>query len=215
MTQIPLTRVLADRQKAEGIRAAVRAVRLPDGGRRKLAGCEDAELFHDFICDPAVSNSIYTLPKPVTLASTKAFIERHIDEQARGEGLLMLDIDESGAVTGYHDFQFWPDWSACELGGAVRPDRQSKGEGRKGAALAFDWLFEIIGVDLICETAALDNIRTARLLERLGFVEKGVIESELVGGETRPSRYWEMSKTAWQTIKNRQRDLAHRAHSND
>ena len=81
--------------------------------------------------------------------------------------------------------------------------------------MAFDWLFEIIGVDLICETAALDNIRTARLLERLGFVEKGVIESELVGGETRPSRYWEMSNTAWQTIKNQQRDLAHRAHSND
>jgi RimJ/RimL family protein N-acetyltransferase len=198
MTKIPLTRIAANKTKAEAIRAAVRAVRLPDGDRRKLAGREDAERFYDFIRDPAVSDIIYTLPKPVTLASTNAFIERHMNEQQRGEGLLMLDLDETGAVAGYHDVQFWPEWSACELGGAIHPNRQSAGQGGKGAAMAFNWLFEMIGVDQICETAALDNIRTARLLERLGFVEKGVIESELPGGGTRQSRYWEMTKENWQ-----------------
>jgi RimJ/RimL family protein N-acetyltransferase len=215
MTKIPLTRVLAEKGKAEAIRAAVRAVRLPDGAPRKLAQREDAEPFYDFIRNPAVSESIYTLPKPVTLGSTSVFIERHIDEQARGEGLLMLDIDEAGVVVGYHDIQFWPEWSACELGGAIHPDRQNKGEGGKGAAMAFSWLFEMIGVDLICETAALDNIRTAHLLERLGFVKKGIIESELPGGGKRPSSYWEMTKAAWQTRKNEQQSLAHRAHSNE
>ena len=31
--------------------------------------------------------------------------------------------------------------------------------------MGFDWLFDVLGLELICETAALDNIRTARLLD--------------------------------------------------
>lgn len=194
MTAIPLTRIPAPPEKAEAIRAAVRAVALPEGGRRRLARESDAEGFYALIADPLVSDPIYTLPKPPTPEKVREFIRRHEEERARGEGLLILDTDENGRVAGYHDIRVWPEWAAAELGGALRPDIQGGGAGGRGAAAAFDWLFEAIGVDLICETAALDNIRTRKLLERIGFRLIGEIESELPGGGVRPSLYFELTR---------------------
>ena len=80
----------------------------------------------------------------------------------------MISTDEDGRASAYQDITIWPQWAACELGGAIRRDRQNTGHGSSGATIAFRWLFEVIGIDLICETAALDNVRTARLLERIG-----------------------------------------------
>ncbi len=197
MTQLPLTRNPAPPAKAEAIRAAVRVTEFPTGGRRRIANAEDAQAFFDLIADPRVSDPIYTLPRPPSLEAARAFIANHLAEQARGEGLLIFDFDETGALAGYHDIQFWPEWTACELGGAIRPDRQGGGTGSAGAAAAFDWLFDVIGVDLICETAALDNIRTQKLLDRLGFRCIGEIESQRPGGGVRPSQYFEMTREEW------------------
>jgi RimJ/RimL family protein N-acetyltransferase len=197
MTEIPLTRIAASTEKAAAIRAAVRAVNPPVNGARRLARIDDAPAFFELIKDPRVSGPIYTLPKPPSLDGARAFIEKHIGEHARGDGLLMFDFDEAGAVAGYHDIQFWPQWAACELGGAVRPDLQGGGSGTAGAAMAFAWLFNMIGVDLICETAALDNIRTQKLLVRLGFNLVREIESATPGGGVRPSLYYEMTRENW------------------
>lgn len=197
MTTIPLTRIAAPPEKQAAIRNAVRAVATAPGGAR-VATIEDAEALTAMLADPAVADPIYTLPKPITLDSVTAFIARHLEERDDGRGLLLIGVDEAGAVAGYHDIQVWPEWAACELGGAIRPDRQGAGAGIAGAAAAFDWMFEEIGVDLICETAALDNVRTARLLERIGFTDKGEIESALPGGGARPSRYWELTRRQWE-----------------
>lgn len=197
MTKIPLTRHPVSAEKANAIRNAVRAVRFPAASRRRVAATEDAEAFHALIADPAVSGPIYTLPKPATLEAARDFITRHLGEQACGEGLLILEFADDDGVCAYHDIQFWPEFAAAELGGAIRPDRQNAGAGGAGAAAAFDWLFCDIGVDLICETAALDNIRTKKLLERIGFRLTGEIESELHGGGVRPSLYFEMTRDEW------------------
>lgn len=191
MTKLPLTRNEATPEKAQAIRNNVRSVAFSAMARRRLATPEDAPAFCAMAADPRICDPIYTLPKPVTLKAVEGFIAQHVEEQARGEGLLIFDVDDVGAIAAYHDIAFWPEWSACELGGAIRPDRQGKGHGGAGAAAAFDWLFDVIGVDLICETAALDNIRTRKLLERLGFTLIGEIESELPGGGVRPSLYFE------------------------
>ncbi len=197
MTKIPLTRIEAAPEKSASIRAAVRSVSFPPGGRKRLAAAGDAAAFHDLIADPRVSDPIYTLPKPPTLDAARAFIERHQAERARGEGLLIFDFDEAGGIAGYHDIQVWPEWAASELGGAIRPDGQGGGAGTAGAAMAFDWLFDVVGVDLICETAALDNVRTRKLLERIGFRFVGEIESELPDGGVRPSFYFELTRAEW------------------
>lgn len=194
MTKLPLTRVEAGPEKAQAIREAVRRVAFPGDATRRLVSQADAEAFQRLVADPRVSGPIYTLPKPPTLDAARDFIARHVGEHERGEGLLILEFDKAGEVAAYHDVQFWPEWAACELGGAIRPDRQGAGRGGTGAEAAFNWLFDEIGVDLICETAALDNVRTRKLLERIGFRLIGEIESELQDGGARPSFYFEMTR---------------------
>ena len=121
------------------------------------------------------------------------------ENQATRQSAPNTGVDENGVVNAYHDIQVWPQWSACELGGAIRRDLQSSGKGGMDATVAFNWLFEVIGVDLICETAALDNVRTARLLGRIGFTYKGEIKSKTPGGGFRPSKYWELGIADWQS----------------
>jgi len=196
MTKLPLTRNPASDEKQKAIRNAVRRVRaLP--AIAELATREHARALFLLLADPAISDPIYTLPKPVTRVSVGAFIDRHLEERDRGEGLLLIALDDQEAAAAYHDIQFWPQWAACELGGAIRGDLQNAGAGVKGAAAAFGWLFDEIGVDVVCETAALDNVRTKKLLETLGFKFVGEIESQLPGGGARPSLYWEITRDVW------------------
>ncbi|MDP6413537.1 MAG: GNAT family protein [Gammaproteobacteria bacterium] len=115
----------------------------------------------------------------------------------------MITCDDAGEVSGYQDIQVWPQWAACEFGGAIRGNRQNTGQGGLGVAITVAWLFDEIGVDLICETAALDNVRTARLLERIGFTFKGEIQGNLIDGTVRPSLYWELTRDEWAVLSNR------------
>lgn len=207
MAGIPITRKAAARAQADAIADAVRnAASLPSGASpSRLAQPGDADELFVFLSDPAVHAPIYSLPKPLNPPSVKAFIARHLEERARGAGLLFVRPDEAGAIMGYSDIQIWPHWAAGELGGALRPDRQGKRDGIKGAAASFTWMFETLHLDLICETAAPDNVRTAALLDHLGFQRKGETVSVSEDGTPRPSLVWEVTRDAWLS---RQSDFA-------
>ena len=193
---IPKTRNLVSEERQQAIREAVQRCRgIPQLSR--VVTEDDVHRLTDLFSDPSLSAPIYTLPTVINHETVAAFIDKHLAEQRLGEGLLMINVDDNDRAVGYYDVQVWPQWAACELGGAIRGDRQNSGQGGAGALTTFNWLFDALGVDLICETAALDNIRTARLLERIGFKYMGEIESVLPDGGTRPSRYWEMSKQDW------------------
>ncbi len=199
MSQIPLTRRRASDAQAEKIRKAVRSATTDRAASetRRLAAREDADALLTFLSDPTVHAPIYSLPRPLDLANVEAFIDRHQAERAAGEGLLVLDWDDQGRVIGYCDYQIWPEWAAGELGGAIHPDLQNAGQGASGAKDAFDWMFKALHLDLICETAAPDNIRTARLLDGLGFKRVGEVTSHFDDGEARMSLVWEVTRAAW------------------
>ena len=193
---IPKTRNQVSEERQQAIRKAVQTCRgIPLLSR--VVTDDDVDRLADLFSDPSLSAPIYTLPTVINHETVAAFIAKHQAEQRLGEGLLMINEDDNGRAAGYYDVQVWPQWAACELGGALRGDRQNSGQGGAGAVTSFNWLFDDLGVDLICETAALDNVRTARLLERIGFKYMGEIESVLPEGGTRPSRYWEMTKQDW------------------
>jgi len=195
----PITRNSVSDATAEAIRQAVRAAdSMPTPERAaRLATPDDAEAFLAFLSDPKVFAPIYTLPRPLTVDSVQAFIEAHERERQEGVGLMFLNLDEADRIVGYSDFSFWPQWAAGELGGAVHPDMQSKGRGQMGAAMSFAWMFDTLGLDLIVETAALDNVRTAKLLDYLGFKRKGEITSTRPDGTTRASLVWEITREEW------------------
>ena len=199
MGDLPMTRIRLSETRQKAIREAVRTATGIGFSQSpsRLAVRGDAEALYRFLSDPEIHGPIYNLPKPLTIDTVRGFIDRKTKERAAGEGLLFLRFDEVGAVLGYSEFDIWPEWGAGDLGGALRRDQQGGRAGVTGAKQTFDWMFDGLGLELIVATGALDNIRTARLLDGLGFTRKGEITSAREDGSTRQSLVWEVSKTAW------------------
>ncbi len=196
---IPVTRVAVSQGREAAIREAVRTASPParDGAQTVLASSDMASDLLAFLSDPRVHAPIYTLPRPLTEASLSAFIADHAAQRGRGEGLLWVTLSGDGVISGYSDLQIWPHWATGELGGALHPDRQGQGAGAAGARDTFTWMFAALGLDRLCETAAPDNVRTARLLDGLGFARMGEVISTRPDGTTRPSLVWEITRADW------------------
>lgn len=194
--ELPITRNAADAGQAEAIRCAVRlATQLGDS---RLARMEDAPGLFALLSDPAVHAPIYSLPRPLTERSVEDFIELHILEREVGVGLLFVREGGDGQIMGYSDVQVWPEFAAGELGGALHPSLHGQGSGARGAAASFGWMFGTLGLSLLCETAALDNVATQRLLDGLGFQRMGEVTSTRSDGTTRASLVWEMTRADWE-----------------
>lgn len=168
------------------------------GPGRVLAGEVHIDGVLDLLADPAVSDPIYDLPRPFTHASIASWIALCTDQRQRGEGLLILTAIPGGPVMGYSKITVWPERSSAELGGALRANLQGAGSGGTGAGHTIDWIFQTLGVRLICLTAALDNIRSAKLIDRMGFTRMGERDAVRADGTVRRSLYWEMERGEWE-----------------
>jgi len=198
MSDPPVTALRATPEEEADIRRRVREVDPASlGPDRVIAVSGHAAALARMLADPRVSDPIYDLPRPITEASVRAWIEETAALQAAGEAILILSLDEAGEVAGYSRFSIWPDRSSAELAGATRADRQNRGQGTAGAARSFGWMFEVLGVRLIGLTAALDNVRSARVIEAAGFRPMGERDSRRPDGTLRRSRYWEMTVEDW------------------
>ena len=201
MSAPPITVLEVGPEEEAAIRAAVRGVDpLSLGPGRVIAGLEHAEGLTELLADPRVSDPIYDLPRPITSANVAAWIAESARQQAAGDGVLILTLDPEGRVAGYSKFSVWPDRSAAEIAGATRADLQGKGQGGPGAARSFGWMFETLGVRLIGLTAALDNVRSAKVIEAAGFRPMGERDSVRPDGTVRRSRYWELTREEWRKL---------------
>jgi RimJ/RimL family protein N-acetyltransferase len=196
----PKTVLHASEAEAAAIREAVRTAEVADLG----PGRARAELRHvpgltRLLADPAVSDPIYDLPRPITEESVTRWVAEAQAQALAGEGLLIVTLDEGGEVAGYSKITVWPERSSAELAGAMRASQQGRGQGGSGAAHTFGWIFAALGVRLMCLTAALDNVRSAKLIEAAGFRPMGEREAVRPDGTTRASLYWEMTADEWRS----------------
>jgi RimJ/RimL family protein N-acetyltransferase len=162
-----------------------------------IAGPSHVPALVEFLSDPAVSGPIYDLPRPINDETVAQWVEGAERRRQAGEALLFLRMDDTGRIASYSLITVWPDRSSAELVGAQRADLQNSGVGRHGAARTFGWMFETLGVRLIGLTAALDNVRSAKVIEAAGFVDMGERDSMRPDGTTRRSRYWELTSEQW------------------
>lgn len=198
MSAPPKTVLTASPQEEAAIRDAVRnADPATLGPGRLIAGDAHVDGVLDLLVDPAVSDPIYDLPRPFTQASIAGWIGHCAELRHRGEGLLILTVMPGGTVMGYSKISVWPGRSSAELGGALRAGLQNTGSGSAGAAHTIGWIFATLNVRLIGLTAALDNTRSARLIDRMGFVRMGERDVLRADGTIRRSLYWEMTKEGW------------------
>lgn len=203
MSAPPLTVLTATPEEEAAIRAAVREARglAALAGKRAVAAPAHLDEVLEMLQDPRVSDPIYDLPRPFTRASVAAWIDEAVARQARGEGILTLSLDEAGRVAGYGDLRVWPDRASGEIGGAMRADRQSAGMGARGFVEMADWAFEVIGIRLMGLTAALDNVRSQRMIDGAGFRRMGERDSVRPDGTVRRSVYWEMGRDDWRAMR--------------
>jgi len=198
MSAPPKTVIHASDEEAEAIRDAVRNVDVASLGM----GRARAELKHvpglvALLLDERVSGPIYDLPRPITEDSITRWVVEGQAQALAGEGLLLVSLDEHGEVAGYSRITVWPERSAAELAGAMRADKQGQGQGGAGMARTFGWIFETLGVQMMCLTAALDNVRSQKGIDAAGFRRMGERESVRPDGTTRRSVYWEMTRDEW------------------
>lgn len=200
MSAPPLTRLVATPAEAAAIRAAVRAADPAwISPTTVLAGPAHLDGLAALLADPAVSGPIYDLPRPLTRQAIADWMAEAERLRQAGEALLAVSLDAAGAVAGYSRFTVWPDLSSAEIAGARRADLQNSGAGSAGAARSFAFMFEVLGVRLVGLTAALDNVRSARVIEAAGFQDRGERLSLSPDGSARRSRYWEMTRDDWLT----------------
>lgn len=198
MSAPPKTVLEVSDEEAEAIRQAVRTADVTTLGERRAR----AELKHvpglvALLADERVSGPIYDLPRPIDADSVTRWVTEAQAQALAGEALLIVTLDQAGEVAGYSRITVWPDRSAAELAGAMRADLQNRGQGGKGMAHSFGWIFETLGVRLMCLTAALDNIRVQKGIDAAGFVRMGERDAVRPDGTIRRSIYWEMTRDAW------------------
>jgi RimJ/RimL family protein N-acetyltransferase len=200
MSAPPVTVLEASPQEAAAIRTAVRtadpALIAPTA---RVAGPEHIQGLVALLSDPLVSGPIYDIPRPIDAGRIGAWIARSERLRQAGEALLTVTLDEAGKVAAYSRFTVWPERSSAEVAGARRADTQNSGKGAEGAARTFGFMFEVLGVRLVGLTAALDNERSARVIEAAGFTPMGERLSTLPDGGSRRSLYWEMTREDWLT----------------
>lgn len=202
MSEPPKTLLHASAEEETSIRTAVRSVRGREmGALQRLAREDDAAALAEFFSDPRVSDPIYSLPRPFTAENVRAWLRECIEASERGEDIMLLTFDDTGRVIGYSEVVVWPQHSAAELIGAIRADRQNSRGGGVGMQNTINWIFEGLGVRMMCLTAALDNVRSQALIDRAGFVRMGERDGVRRDGTRRPSVYWEMTREAWRSRK--------------
>lgn len=202
MSAPPKTVLTASPEEEAAIRAAVRTAdpaTLAKG--REIAGAKHVDDLVELLIDPSVSEAIYDLPRPIDHDHVAAWVADYAGRRGRGEGLLIVTPDWGKGVVSYSQITVWPDRAAAELAGAVRADMQNAGGGGEGAVRTFDWMFSILKVRLICLTAAMDNERSVRLIDRAGFQRMGTRDAMRPDQSIRQSHYWEMSLERWEALK--------------
>ena len=203
MSSIPITRTPVRPDAEAAIRkrvSEITQIRSPTGISR-LITLEDADALYRYFAMPEVSRPIYTIAKPVTPETIRAQIVEKLAERSRGEGLLTASFNDAGEIISHLDHMIWPHWSAAEFGGSRHPSMQSQGSGKAGIFFNIDWVFEQLGIGLLCFTAALDNVRSIRLIDAMGMRRMGEIDSVSPTGSVRRSLVWEMTADEWTEFK--------------
>lgn len=196
MADIPKTRIAVPDSEGQRLRDFVRQAEWMNGriAGARVAQRDDAAALAGLLAHESIGPRIYTMPNPINADTMRAFIEDHLAQRDRGDGILFVSFNAAGEATAYFDVELWPQWSMAKFGGAVKAERQGRGFGGACGLAAVEWCFDQLGVDRICETTARDNDRSIRLLSRLGFRQMGEVLSCRPDGTTRPSVYWEMER---------------------
>ena len=131
----------------------------------------DREPFAQINADPRVMEF---LPKRLTREESDAMVERiesHFRE--KGFGLYAVELREGGRFIGYvglHTPTFTAHFTPCvEIGWRLANDSWGRGLATEGALAVVRYAFENIGLDEIVSFTVPVNLRSIRVMEKIGM----------------------------------------------
>ena len=163
----------------------------------------DRDAFADMNADPRV---VEHLVGPVTRADSHDMVDRiEACWRDRGYGLWAVERRDDGCFIGYvglwpatFDAHFTP---AVEVGWRLVGDHWGHGFATEGGRAALRYGFEVVGLDEIVSFTAHGNVRSWRVMERLGMHrdEAGDFEhpSVPVGHPARAHVLYRLGRDRW------------------
>lgn len=132
---------------------------------------DDAAPLHALNQDPRV---LAFLPGPMSIAQVERFMQVHNAMQRdSGMGYLALELAGSGALAGFVGLKPHADTLPCapciDIGWRLGAAHWGNGYAQEGAAAWLRYGFERLGLDEIVSFTVADNLRSRRLMERLGM----------------------------------------------
>src|SRR3954453_17503114 len=152
----------------------------------RYARADDTQALFELGRDPDVSRFFSWGPYTES-SEAAAFIERMESQRTNGERLEFLIVDEHDqpiGVTGLSEFSERD--RRAVVGTWLGREHWGSGANAESKALVLHVGFDVLGLQRISAYASPDNPRSLRALEKLGFVQEGVLRAwHLHGGERR------------------------------
>ncbi len=148
-----------------------------EGVRLRPLRVADAAALYAYLRDPAVTER--TSYPVVSMPMVEAMIERSRSRWAAGElskwGVALEHDDQLVGTCGFNDWSQPHRWA--ELAFDLAQAHWGKGLMRQAVAAVLQWTFRQDKVDRVHAFVRVDNRRSERLLEHIGFVREGRLRS--------------------------------------
>ncbi len=110
-----------------------------------------------------------------TVTDTKRFITKSREQLRRNDG-MQLAIRYRGELAGVIGYHYW-DWTTgkTEIGYWLAPRHERKGIMTRSCGALVDYAFESLGLNRVEIRAAVGNVRSRAIPERLGFHQEGIL----------------------------------------
>ena len=148
-----------------------------DGVRLRPLRMTDAPALFDYLSNPLVTER--TSFPVITMPLLEAMIARVQKRWAEGElskwGIARADDDVLVGTCGFNDWSSAHRWA--EIAFDLAQEEWGKGVMRKAVTALLAWTFGQEQIDRVHAYVRVDNQRSARLLERIGFLREGCLRS--------------------------------------
>ena len=148
-----------------------------DGARLRPLRAADADALYAYLRDPAVTE--LTAYPDVSAPFVEAMIERSVSRWAAGElskwGVALQHDDQLVGTCGFNEWSQAHRWA--ELAFDLAQAHWGKGLMRQAVAAVLEWTYRQDLVNRVHAFVRVDNSRSARLLERSGFLREGCLRS--------------------------------------
>jgi [ribosomal protein S5]-alanine N-acetyltransferase len=137
----------------------------------------DVDALFTYLRDPVVTE--LTSYPAVSVPMVEAIIERSLSRWAAGDlskwGVALRHDDQLVGTCGFNEWSQVHRWA--ELAFELAQPHWGKGLMGQAVAAALQWAYQQDHVDRVHAFVRVDNRRSARLLERAGFVREGCLRS--------------------------------------